>query len=279
MNRSIFKGEPQLNIYNEYEVCIYTSRGCPYHCAYCVASHLRNTELGRIRCKDVNSIVSELEAIQTAYPAVVSIRILDDLFLSNRKSFENAVFIFNRFNFSWRAMCHIKSINNIDDKWLLCLSESGCKELFVGIESGSPDILLKIHKTSDVDMIERAVKRILDAGIRVKGYFICGLPSETEKDLEKTLRLATTLKHHSNGRGIFRNSTFQFRPYYGTDLYDEIVSSSGIEYNSILLNTKDSVELNTKVRNKSFNFESGNYSSVSCETLTSYIMRMNQLNE
>ena len=128
-------------------------------------------------------------------------------------------------------------------------------------------------------MIERAVKRILDAGIRVKGYFICGLPSETEKDLEKTLRLATTLKHHSNGRGIFRNSTFQFRPYYGTDLYDEIVSSSGIEYNSILLNTKDSVELNTKVRNKSFNFESGNYSSVSCETLTSYIMRMNQLNE
>lgn len=279
LNRLIFKSEPQLNIYDEYEVCIYTSRGCPYHCAYCVASHLRNKELGSIRCKDVNSIVSELETIRAYYPEVVSIRVLDDLFLLNRKSFENAIFIFNRFNFNWRSMCHIKSINNIDDKTLLCLSESGCKELFVGIESGSPDILTKIHKTSDVDIIERSVKRILDAGIRVKGYFICGLPGETEEDLKNTLKLATTLKHHSNGKGIFRNSTFQFRPYYGTDIYDEIVSSSGIEYNSILLNTKDSVELNTKVRNKSFNFESGNYCSVSRDTLTSYIKRMNQLNE
>ena len=279
LNRSIFKSEPQLNIYDEYEVCIYTSRGCPYHCAYCVASHLRNTELGSIRCKDVNSIVSELETIHARYPEVISIRVLDDLFLSNRTSFENAVSIFNRFNFSWRAMCHIKSVNNIDDKMLLRLSKSGCKELFIGIESGSPDILTKIHKTSDVDMIERSVKRILGAGIRVKGYFICGLPGETEEDLERTLKLAIALKKHSNGEGIFRNSTFQFRPYYGTDLYDQIVFDSGIEYNSILLNTKDSVELNTKVRNKSFNFESGNYSSVSRDILLSYIMRMNLLNE
>jgi len=279
LNRSIFKSEPQLNIYDEYEVCIYTSRGCPYHCAYCVASHLRNSELGIIRRKDVNSIVSELQTINTYYQDVVSIRILDDLFLSNRKSFENTVSIFNKFSFSWRAMCHVKSINCMDNKGLYSLSESGCKELFVGIESGSPDILTKIHKTSDVDMIERSVKRILDAGIRVKGYFICGLPGETEEDLKKTLGLATKLKHHSNGKGIFRNSTFQFRPYYGTDLYDEIVSCLEIESNSILLKTKDSVELNTKVRNKSFNFESGNYSSVSRDTLISYIMRMNQLNE
>lgn len=279
LNRSIFKSEPQLNIYDEYEVCIYTSRGCPYHCAYCVASHHRNTELGSIRRKDIKSILSELEAIQAHYPEAVSIRVLDDLFLSDRVSFESAVYIFNRFRLNWRAMCHIKSINNIGNNMLLRLSKSGCKELFVGIESGSPDILIKIHKTSDIDMIERSVKRILNAGIRVKGYFICGLPGETEEDLEKTLKLATILKQHSNDKGIFRNSTFQFRPYYGTDLYDEIVSGSGMESNSILLNTKDSVELNTKVRNKSFNFESGNYSSVSRDTLISYIVKMNQLNE
>jgi len=71
------------------------------------------------------------------------------------------------------------------------------------------------------------------------------------------------------------NHTFLTNP----NLYDDIVTNTGIEYNSILQNTKESVDLNTKNRNKSFNFESGNYSSVSRDILNSYILRMNQLND
>jgi radical SAM superfamily enzyme YgiQ (UPF0313 family) len=279
INRRIFKYEPHINIYNEYEVCIYTSRGCTYSCAYCVAAHNRNKELGNIRLKNVNSIVSELENINKSYSNVVTIRILDDLFLSSQNNFNDAVLIFSQFEFFWRAMCHIKAIASIDDKMLANIAKSDCKELFVGIESGSSAILNKIHKTDDINIIIKSVQRALISGIDVKGYFICGFPNEKSEDLEKTLELAKNLTKFAKDKKVkFRNSTFQFRPYYGTDLYDEIAKTKNIPYNSILTLMKTSEKINNEIRNKSFNFDSGNYSSVSDDVLHKYIKKMSDLN-
>lgn len=177
-------------------------------------------------------------------------------------------------------MCHIKSINNVNNERLIGLAKSGCREIFIGIESGSKDILKKINKTSDVEIIIDAVKRVIDAGINVKGYFICGFPNEKEEDLIKTLDLAKLLTEYGKRNNArFRNSTFQFRPYYGTELYDNIVEITGLPSDYILTKTKVSKELNDMVRNKSFNFDSGNYSSVSDELLMEYINKMNNLNE
>lgn len=280
LNREIFKNEPQNNVYNELEISIYTSRGCPYNCAYCVAARSRNKELGNIRRKKTQRIIEELNDIRTNYPDVRAIRILDDLFLSNKKSFEEAVLIFEKFSFNWRAMCHIKSINSIEDDMLTKLKNCGCNELFIGIESGSPNILKAIHKTDNTVTILQSVKRVLKTSINVKGYFICGFPNETIDDLEKTYNLATELvdfakKYDSN----FRNSTFQFRPYFGTELYDKIAMNNGIPKNSILYNTKISSLINDNIRDKSFNFDSGNYSSVSDDVLNSYIKKLNKLND
>lgn len=282
LNRNIFKNEPQINIYNEPEISIYTSRGCPYNCAYCVAASSRNKELGKIRRKNSDSIIAELDNIKTIYPKVTAIRVLDDLFLSNKQSFNEAIQIFNQFSFNWRAMCHIKSINSdsIEDKVLENIKVSGCNELFIGIESGSSQILQRIHKTDNIERILRSVKGVLKIGINVKGYFICGFPNETVADLRKTYELATKLtdfaKKHN---GKFRNSTFQFRPYYGTELYDEIVTVRNISKDTILYKMKISDSINEKVREKSFNFDSGNYSLVSDEELNDCIKKMNDLND
>lgn len=280
LDRSLFKNEPQINFYGEKEVCIYTSRGCPYDCTNCAAAWSRNRELGGIRRKTPQSIISELEKIETMYHDVVTIRVLDDLFLSRKQNFVDAISIFNNFKFRWRAMCHIKSITNVDDVILSNIAKSGCKELFVGIESGSPPILKKIHKTDDIDLIIKSINRILNSGINVKGYFICGFPNEKIEDLEKTLELATALKNLSIGKNVkFRNSTFQYRPYYGTELYDEIVKDNCFPYGYILNSTKPSDILNKEVRNKSYNFDSGNYSAASDDALREYIKKINDLNE
>lgn len=281
LNRRIFKHEPQINFFSEIEACIYTSRGCPYNCAYCVAAHSRNKELGNnIRHKSVDSIILELENIKKQYIDVVAIRILDDLFLNDKKSFENAIYIFNKFNFSWRAMCHIKSIVKIDDKTLKDIVKSGCKELFIGIESGSSSILNRIHKINDIDIIITNVNRVLNSGIDVKAYFICGFPNEKESDLKKTLELASILTISGKEKDVkFRNSTFQFRPYYGTELYDEIVKTQKLHSESILYSMQSSEKINFQVRNKSFNFDSGNYSSINDEKLIEFIKKMNKLND
>ena len=279
LNREIFN-EPKTNYYNELEICIYVSRGCPYNCAFCVAARSRNAELNKIRRKDKNTIINELKEIVELYPDVTSIRILDDLFLSKKEDFIDAAEIFNQFEFSWQAMCHIKSISNTTDELLTEIYQSGCKELFVGIESGSPTILQKIQKTDDISLIKESIKRIIAKGINVKGYFICGFPSETKDDLQKTLDLATILTEYNKSCiARFRNSTFQFRPYYGTELCDEITSKFGIPKEDILNKVTISSVLNETVRNKSFNYDSGNYSSVSDDILVEYINKMNRLNE
>jgi radical SAM superfamily enzyme YgiQ (UPF0313 family) len=280
LNRKIFS-EPQTNYYNELEICIYVSRGCPYNCAFCVAAHSRNTELGgKIRRKNKNAIVNELNNITSLYPNVSSIRILDDLFLSKKEDFIDAAEIFNKFEFSWQAMCHIKSIANTTDESLIKIHQSGCKEIFVGVESGSPNILKRIHKTDNLSLIKESIKRVIKIGINVKGYFICGFPNETKDDLQKTLDLATALTEYNKfNNAKFRNSTFQFRPYYGTEFCDEITSQYKIPKENILNNIKISSVLNETVRNNSFNYDSGNYSSVSDDILIEYINKMNKLNE
>lgn len=279
LNRKIFKNEPQINIYNESEISIYTSRGCPHNCAYCVAARSRNIELKKIRRKTPDRIIAELNEIKKNYFQVTAIRILDDLFLSNKQSFNDAILIFNNFDFHWRAMCHIKSIKSIQDKVLEEIKESGCNELFVGIESGSPKMLKKIHKTDNIDTIVYSIERVLKIGINIKGYFICGFPNETVDDLRKTYELAFKLTNLAKKtKGKFRNSTFQFRPYYGTELYDDITVNNDLK-ESILYKIKVSESINENIRDKSFNFDSGNYSSMTDKELNKYIKKINDLNQ
>lgn len=280
LNRNIFRNEPQTNVYGEPEICIYTSRGCPYNCAYCVAARSRNMELGVIRYKSTNKIISELTEIETNFLEVTAIRVLDDLFLSNKRSFNDANQIFSKFCFNWRAMCHIKSITVIEDVVLEDLKDSGCKELFIGIESGSPRILKRIHKTDHPETILQSVERLLKTGINVKAYFICGFPNETVDDIKLTFELAQMLKEIAKQHsGNFRNSTFQFRPYFGTELYDELIAVNGTSKDAVLYQVKASDRINDNVRDKSFNFDSGNYSLLSVAELHEYIQKMNALND
>jgi anaerobic magnesium-protoporphyrin IX monomethyl ester cyclase len=157
------------------------------------------------------------------------------------------------------------------------LKDSGCSELFIGIESGSPDILKRIHKTNDVDVIKKNLSNCLQAGIAIKGYFIFGFPEETEADFIKTYELACYLKDISikyNTR--FRTSVFQFRPYHGTELYHDIELKYGSVSN--VTNVAPNKTLSELVGRLQFNFHSGNYSNESVEVVHKYIYLTTNLN-
>ena len=67
--------------------------------------------------------------------------------------------------------------------------------------------------------------------------------------------------------GNFRTSVFQFRPYHGTELYNEIMKNDGIIHGC-----EESKELNIIKGRKQFNFNFGNYSNTSDEILEKYII-------
>ncbi len=142
LDRSIFKNPTTINHYSELEAPILTSRGCIYNCAFCGGSHNLNKDIN-VRWRNPESIISEIQDILMFSPSVQSIRVLDDLFLRDFNSVNNAISIFSEFpNMHWRGMAHVVSLKNSLEN-LHNLRISGCQELFLGIESGSEKIRKK----------------------------------------------------------------------------------------------------------------------------------------
>lgn len=272
MNRKYLKNEIITNHYGEKEIAIITSRGCIFDCAFCGGAKSLNRDV-KIRIRTEKSIVKELKDIAKLYPDIQCVRILDDLFLRDAKSIDMANKIFSQFpKLNWRGMTHVLSLVKAIDK-IKELRVGKCKELFIGIESGSQSVRRKINKAGELDDIIRVSREILSCGIDLKAYFIYGFPHETKEDFQKTFELAYKLKEISrNTAGIFRTSVFQFRPYHGTQLYNEIIEDTGIIHDC---------KINTSISHfagrTQFNSDFGNYSEESDEVLNEYIIKTQKL--
>ena len=262
LDRSFLKDEIINNHYGEKEAAIITSRGCAYDCAFCGGARGLNKDIS-IRMKDVESVKHEIAEICDLYPDLKSIRILDDLFLRNETSISQAADIFQEFSqLHWRGMVHVLSLN------------CNCKELFVGIESGSNTIRKRINKLGDISSVISVIRELLIHGIDVKGYFMYGFPDETQEDMEETYKLACELRNISEKcEGTFRPSVFQFRPYHGTRLYNEILEK-GIDIPNCHYNSSYTLKGRSQ-----FNFCSGNYSRVPDEILEEYIVKTQKIME
>lgn len=274
LNRKYLDNEVILNHYKEPEAAIITSRGCIYNCAFCGGARSLNSDVP-VRIRSEESIISEIQELLSLYPSITSVRVLDDLFLRNIKSIDMANHIFSQFpQISWRGMVHVLSLAGALNK-IKELKLGKCRELFIGIESGSDKIRRKINKLGDISSIVNVSKEILHNGIDLKGYFIYGFPGETRDDFQKTYELASTIRQIStNEPGTFRTSVFQFRPYHGTQLYNEIIETIGIihscKFNEIISQFEGRSQ---------FNFEFGNYSLEPDNLLNDYIIKTQELTE
>lgn len=275
LNRHFFSNEPVLHPLGFREANIVASRGCVYNCTFCAAARSLNKDYP-VRERTPESLIDELREIAQAYPDVNSIRVLDDLFLKSNASVEKAIEVFSNFSFQWRSMAHVQTFRQTTDQMMRQLKGSGCFELFIGIESGSPKILAQINKTKDVDVIVGNLSKVFRAGINVKGYFIYGFPEETAADMEQTFALAQQLKDIATHCGVnFRTSVFQYRPYHGTQIYHDL-EMKGVPLD--VTQTSPNPALSDLVGRQQFNFHSGNYAAVGSQVVESYIYRTINLN-
>lgn len=266
LDRSLFMNRAVYNHYGKLEQCMIASRGCIYRCAFCGGSTYANRHIP-VRFRSSENIQDEIQKIVKLTPGVQSIRILDDLFLKDVNSIRSASDIFLKFpGIYWRAMAHIQSFHNAE-AYIERLKESGCDELFVGIESGSPKIRKMIHKEGSIERVKEVIRLLLTAGIDVKGYFMCGFPEETEDDLLQTLQLAEEIKRCAvSAKGNFRAVAFRFRPYHGTELYDRLVKE-----NCAMKKYETRIQKGTKTQ---YNFSAGNFSCVTDEAISDFLERI-----
>lgn len=276
LDRTLFKNEPTIHPLGFKEVNIVTSRGCVFNCAFCAAAYSQNKKFG-IRERSVVSVQEELKVIENDNKQVSSIRVLDDLFLKSKRHIKYAIDVFSPFDFSWRSMAHVQTFKGVPVEEIHQLKESGCNELFIGVESGSPKILKSINKTSNIEVIVNNLTNVLTAGIAIKAYFIFGFPEETAEDMELTYQLAYKLAQVAKENNThFRTSVFQYRPYHGTAIYETLLDEGHMSENITSITPDD--KLSSLVNRLQYNFHSGNYSKVCLETLHSYICKTTKLN-
>lgn len=158
-----------------------TSRGCPYHCGFCAKME------GRLRYYPLDRVAREIAYLDVCwgYPALM---IFDDTFILQRRRVEVICSVLERRSIAWRCFVRGDVIVRHGPELVDVMANSGCVEVGIGIESGSDRILETIHKGETVGVIREAIGMLRQAGIRVKGLFIVGLPGEDRESLAQTRR-------------------------------------------------------------------------------------------
>ncbi|MHC4474188.1 MAG: B12-binding domain-containing radical SAM protein [Planctomycetota bacterium] len=187
---------------------IVSARGCPNECVFCDTSVFGRQM--RFHSPDyvlemVNYLVKKFKIKEIVFE--------DDQFLVKKERVTKICegLLKAELGVSW---CCSGRVNSVNDLGLLKLMKhSGCWQISYGIESASQKVLDFAKKAITVDQIERAVRLTHQAGILSKGYFIFGLPYETEETIENTIHFAKRIP-------LTDISVFMLTPFPGSEMYD-----------------------------------------------------------
>jgi len=187
------------------------TRGCPYTCTFCGAPQSMGK---KIRTRSPENLLAEIRELKEKFD-IHEIHFMDDNFTLDRpflKSFCREV-IRTGVKFDWACPNGVR-LNSLTEETLPLMEEAGCYSFAVGIESGSQRVLDLIEKRLTLEEIEEKVNLVRRlTKIRMTGFFIIGLPGETEAEVLETIEFARKLPLH-------RANFFNYSPFPGSPLYD-----------------------------------------------------------
>ena len=168
---------------------IYTSLGCPYNCVFCCI----NAPFGKpgIRYRSPERVIDEITLLAEKY-GVRNLKIVDELFVLKEEHYMTIVegIIARKLDLNIWAYARVDTVKPEN---LARMKQAGINWLALGIESANPDVRDGADKRMQPRDITAVVRAIQDAGIRIIGNFIFGLPDDTQKTMEETLQLAIDL--------------------------------------------------------------------------------------
>lgn len=183
-----YKKAPHGGLIKNFPVApIISSRGCPYECTFCASPKIWDR---KIRFRLPENVVKEIEYLVKNF-GVKEIHFEDDnLTLSKDHVTKICNLILEKgIKISWATPNGIRA-DMVDFELLKLMKKAGCYYIVFGIESGNQEILDKIKKRETLEDINRAVGYAKKLKIMTQGFFILGLPGETERTINNSIKFA-----------------------------------------------------------------------------------------
>ena len=178
-----------------------TARSCAFKCAFCNYP----TRAGKLTLTSVERIEWELDRM-AGLGNVENVVFIDDTFNVPLPRFKDIcrLMIDKGYGFNWFSYFRC---SNSDEEAVELMAESGCKGVFLGIESGSPSILKNMNKRATVEQYLAGIQMLKDAGVVTFGSFITGFPGESETTAQETLDFI-----QGSGLDFFRSQLWYCEP-------------------------------------------------------------------
>lgn len=193
---------------------IYSSKGCPCRCAFC--SNV-NFHKSTHRKRPNEYVIAEIEYLIKEY-GLDGVFFSDELWCVKKSDMYDFCSRIKEKNleFHWGVQLRIGMLEKEDFQLMY---DAGCRWIFFGVETGSPEMLKKIHKNIDLEQIKPTIDALKEIGITSICSYIIGFPDESVEQLRDTVKLI--METESNLTPIYH-----FTPLPGTELYEKLIEQN-----------------------------------------------------
>lgn len=160
-----------------------TAKSCPFSCSFCGFPQ----QAGKYTYLDLKHVERELDRIREM-GQVSTITFVDDTFNVPKVRFREILqlMIDKDYGFRWNSFYRS---DHGDDRTIRMMRDAGCEGTFLGIESGSDEMLKRMNKTARRKDYLAALKTFNECGISTYASLIIGFPGETEATVAETISL------------------------------------------------------------------------------------------
>ncbi|GCE02651.1 tRNA-2-methylthio-N(6)-dimethylallyladenosine synthase [Embleya hyalina] len=163
-----------------------TARSCAFKCSFCDFP----ARAGALALADITTVEAELRALSDR--GVRNIVFIDDTFNVPPKRFTELLkmMVRNDFDFGWYSFFRCSSTR--DEETFDLMAQSGCRAVFLGIESASDSILKLMNKSAKSAQYRHGIEQLKARGITTFASFVVGFPGENADTVRETIDFLNT---------------------------------------------------------------------------------------
>lgn len=186
---------------------IMTSRGCPFNCSYCC--HMWQK---KVRNRSIDNVITEIKEVKQKY-GTRQFEFKDDSFTLDKKRTKELCerLVSEKLHINWSCTTRV---DLLDEELIKKMKKANCNVIKLGIETGSERILKETKKGVTFEQMRKVAGLLNKYNIFWSGYFMMGLPTETEEDIKKTYEFMKELNPYYAGLGVYN-------PFPKTELFEQ----------------------------------------------------------